>query len=42
MSLESMSSDLVGLLKSMFPNREEAPSFLLIGHSMVSLFAELL
>lgn len=37
-----MSADLVGLLKSMFPKREEAPSFLLVGHSMVSLFAELL
>ncbi|ORY76902.1 Alpha/Beta hydrolase protein [Leucosporidium creatinivorum] len=34
MSLESMSADLVGLLKSMFPKREEAPSFLLVGHSM--------
>lgn len=35
MSLESMSGDLVGLLKSMFPKREEAPTFLLVGHSMV-------
>lgn len=35
MSLESMSDDLVRVLKSMFPKREEAPSFVLVGHSMV-------
>lgn len=35
MSLESMAQDLVLLLKTMFPVREDAPSILLIGHSMV-------
>lgn len=35
MSLESMVQDLVSLLKTMFPVREDAPSILLIGHSMV-------
>lgn len=37
MSLDEMSSDLVSLLKSMYPKRSEAPAFLLVGHSMVSL-----
>jgi hypothetical protein len=35
MSLESMSGDLVALLKTLFPIQDEAPAFLLVGHSMV-------
>ncbi|KAL8287269.1 hypothetical protein RQP46_003721 [Phenoliferia psychrophenolica] len=34
MSLEAMSDDLVRLLKEMFPVKAEAPSVVLIGHSM--------
>lgn len=36
LDLESMSGDLVKLLKTMFPNRDEAPGLILVGHSMVS------
>lgn len=41
MSLESLSSDLVSLLKTMFPDRATAPAFLLVGHSMVRSNVEL-
>ncbi|KAM0790177.1 hypothetical protein ACM66B_005496 [Microbotryomycetes sp. NB124-2] len=34
MSLASMVGDLVKVLKNMFPNRDKAPSFVLVGHSM--------
>ncbi|GAA5853915.1 hypothetical protein JCM3766R1_005778 [Sporobolomyces carnicolor] len=34
LDLESMSGDLVKLLKTMFPNRDEAPGLILVGHSM--------
>ncbi|KAM0746851.1 protein phosphatase methylesterase [Meredithblackwellia eburnea MCA 4105] len=34
MSLETMSNDLVQLLKAMFPVKADAPSVLLVGHSM--------
>ena len=37
MSLEALSDDHVRLLKEMFPVKTEAPSVVLIGHSMVSL-----
>lgn len=37
MSLETMSDDLVRLLKEMFPTKAKAPSVVLIGHSMVSV-----
>lgn len=36
MSLSSMADDLVRLLKTIFPVREEAPAIVLVGHSMVS------
>lgn len=36
LSLETLSADLVALLKAMFPVREQAPAFVLVGHSMVS------
>lgn len=42
MSLSSLSADLCALLKVMFPSREEAPSLLLVGHSMVRSFFRLL
>ncbi|GAA5860674.1 hypothetical protein JCM3774_006247 [Rhodotorula dairenensis] len=34
MSLSSMADDLVRLLKTIFPVREEAPALVLVGHSM--------
>ncbi|GAA6024474.1 hypothetical protein JCM10207_004506 [Rhodosporidiobolus poonsookiae] len=34
MSLENMASDLEALLKAVYPTREEAPSLVLVGHSM--------
>lgn len=37
LSLDRLANDLVALLKTMFPVRAEAPSLVLVGHSMVSL-----
>ncbi|KAJ8292750.1 Protein phosphatase methylesterase 1 [Rhodotorula toruloides] len=34
MSLSNLSADLVALLKAVYPRREEAPSLMLVGHSM--------
>ncbi|KAK4046685.1 Protein phosphatase methylesterase 1 [Microbotryomycetes sp. JL201] len=34
MSLASMVDDLVNILKNLFPDRDHAPSFVLVGHSM--------
>ncbi|BGP33801.1 Protein phosphatase methylesterase 1 [Rhodotorula toruloides] len=34
MSLSNLSADLVALLKAVYPRREEAPSLVLVGHSM--------
>ncbi|CAH7683122.1 Alpha/Beta hydrolase protein [Phakopsora pachyrhizi] len=34
LSLETLSNDLVGLLETMYPNRNDSPDFVLIGHSM--------
>lgn len=39
LSLNRLSADLVSLLKTMFPVRAEAPSLVLVGHSMVSCAA---
>lgn len=36
MSLASMADDLVRLLKTIYPERSEAPAVVLVGHSMVS------
>jgi protein phosphatase methylesterase 1 len=36
-ALSSLSSDLVRLLKAMFPDRSKAPHLVLVGHSMVIL-----
>ncbi|KAI5480668.1 hypothetical protein MNV49_007595 [Pseudohyphozyma bogoriensis] len=34
MSIENLSKDLVDLLKTMFPDKDDAPTILLVGHSM--------
>lgn len=40
MELGSMANDLISLLKTVFPSRDEAPALILVGHSMVrSLFS---
>ncbi|GAA5937547.1 phosphoprotein phosphatase methylesterase 1 [Sporobolomyces koalae] len=34
MNLESMAQDLINLLKTVYPSRDEAPGLVLVGHSM--------
>lgn len=36
MDLGAMASDLVNLLRTVFPSRANAPGLVLVGHSMVS------